>query len=86
MSTCAYRGILGRFPRQGHPQHRRQDAHHPHPQLCSGIFCRGHGVDGFRRRGQVTEGLGVEEGRGEEAGGAEDDAPGASDSAHSPPA
>jgi len=24
----------------------RQDVHHPHLQLRSGIFCRGHGVDG----------------------------------------
>ena len=31
MSTCAFRGILSR----------------PHPQLYSGIFCRGHGVDGL---------------------------------------
>ena len=31
MSTSAFRGILSR----------------PHPQLYSGIFCRGHGVDGL---------------------------------------
>ena len=30
------------FPRpHGHPEHRRQDVHLPHLQLCSGLFCRG---------------------------------------------
>ena len=31
------------FPRlQGHPEHRRQDVHHPHLQLCTAVFlsCR----------------------------------------------
>ena len=55
MSTFAYRGILGRFPRQGDPVHCRHDVHHPHPLLYSGMFCRGHGVEGFSGRGQVFQ-------------------------------
>ena len=34
------------FSLLGHPEHRRQDVHHPHLLLCSGIFGRGLGVDG----------------------------------------
>ena len=30
-------------------EHRCQDVHHPHLQLCSAVFCRGHGVDGDPR-------------------------------------
>ena len=40
------------FPRpHGHPEHRRQDVHHPHLQLCTAVFCRGHGVGDSRNPG-----------------------------------
>ena len=35
----------------GHPEHRRQDVHHTHLQLCSAVFCRGHGVGDSRNLG-----------------------------------
>ena len=38
----------------GHPGHRRQYVHHTHLQLCSAVFCRGHGVGDSRNLGMCV--------------------------------